>query len=226
MATKEFTDADLAAADATTKERRDAGVFDAYKAADLTSTEDGEEFQDETAFNSAAYEVLRKARVRSEEEKPAKALTKAAFAAAVFAQTPGRDDWHQLSFIQRKVWEALERKVWSAASATGILQELMGVKDKGLVICHAKVALNGVMVPVVYVTDDIGLIRDDYLKPREESVKRATAKISNATTLAIARHPEHEAILRKAALLTMSAARTRLKDDLALTSGDGADGES
>src|SRR5262249_10361628 len=77
------------------RERLNAGILEAYKAAGLVVSVNGSEKPDPGKLAERVYSLLANTRVADAKEIPTKAITRADLAANVFASTPspGSPDW-------------------------------------------------------------------------------------------------------------------------------------
>lgn len=162
----------------------------AYRAEGYINT-DGE--RDHTAVGHALYPLVARARVESSQERPAKAVTRGDLVAAVFPSLPKREDWSSQSDpeMAEKVDREIRSKVWDLVKPdkAGFVQQLVGVRTPGLILCRTTIGTDN--IDAVYVTDDLACIKEDFVAPLSETMRRANRRMGNNLAMAGVRLPEH-----------------------------------
>lgn len=152
---------------------------------------DGE--RDQVAVANAIYPLVAKARVTGLQERTAKAVTKGDLMTAVFPSLPRREDWPNQADpdLAEEVDKAIRQKVWDLVKPdrAGTVQQLIGVRTPGLILCRTKVGTDS--IDAVYVTDDLACIKEDFAAPLSDAMKRANRRMSLNMQMAGGRLPDH-----------------------------------
>lgn len=185
---------------------------------------------DPNAMQDAAYRVVRSRVVNSKAERADNAIGKGELCAAVFPNAPGADgNYDQLDEFDRKVWELLERDVWSLTQpkSTGALQKRLDDEDSTLVLLRPTIRRKLIKLPVVYLTDNPSLIREDGVDKEIKAWERKAANLRKELDMMMRRHPELESIIRSEVNQSMSRAKATLtvpkNGQKELPEGDGSD---
>lgn len=208
-----------------------AQAIDAAYLAEGYINADGE--RDHTAVGNAIYPIVEQARVTAPPERTAKAVTRGSLVAAVFPSLPRREDWPSQPDpeLAEKVDGQIRQKVWDLVKPdkAGFVQQLVGVRTPGLILCRTKIGTDN--VDAVYVTDNLACIKEDFVAPLSEAMRRANRKMGNNLAMAGVRLPEHaktfDTLYRRAnkAALNAGLEQTQLMLESANDNG-GDDGDS
>ena len=133
------------------------------------------------------------ARVTTEREKAKKALSRGHYVSQTFPALPGPNDWQDEDDpeLAEEVYTWIEGKVWLLlkSDASGLVQQEVGIRQPGLLVCRAKIGSDHVWH--AYVTDDIACIKSDFNAPLAKKVERANAAMATNMAMAIGRLPQH-----------------------------------
>jgi len=149
---------------------------------------DGE--RDHVAVADAIYPLVLAAQVRVPQERATKAVTRGSLIATVFPSLPKPTEWPGRPFAE-EVDAAIRQKVWDLVKAdrAGKVQELLGMRNPGLVLCRTKIGAD--RVDAVYVTDNLACIKEDFAGPLAETMRKANKRMSLNMAMAGIRLPEH-----------------------------------
>ena len=153
--------------------------------------EDGE--RDYPALVHKLADLVLTARVSSEREKASKAIDRGRYISESFPALPGPDGYQAepnpelaeavYTWVERRVWDLLK------SDASGPVQQEVGIREPGLLVCKAKIGTNH--VPHAYVTDDIACIKSDFNAPLAAKVERASLAMATNMAMAVGRLPQH-----------------------------------
>ncbi|MBV9472792.1 MAG: hypothetical protein JO206_07475 [Solirubrobacterales bacterium] len=160
-------------------------------------TEDGA--RDPEKMHAAAYKVVIEHVVASKADRADSAISKGQLAAAVFPKAPGMDGtYDQLDEFDRKVYEILERDVWSLTQPkeSGTIQKRLGEEDSSLVLLRATIRRKLDKVQVCYITDNLVLIKEDGIDKEIKAWERKADNLRKELNMIMRRHSELEGYIR------------------------------
>jgi hypothetical protein len=171
------------------------------------------------------------ARVPSEREKAAKALSRGHYVSQAFPALPGPNDWQDEADpeLAGEVYAWIERKVWDLlkSSASGEVQQEVGRREPGLLVCRAKLGTDHVWH--AYVTDDLNCIKSDFNAPLARKVERANLAMATDMAMAVERLPQHvrtfETAYKSANKTALTAGENVMRPAIDAAKGDGGDDE-
>ena len=207
-----------------------SAIDDAYLAEGYINAEGN---RDQKALANAIYPHVAKAQVESPQERTPKAVTKGQLVVTVFPSLPGREDWPSQPDpdLAEEVHKQITQKVWDLAKPdrAGIVQQLVGQRMPGFILCRTKVGTDG--VDAVYVTDNLACLREDFAGPLSETMRRANRRMALNMAMAGGRLPEHaktfDRLYRQANKKALNAGlvETQLMLESAEDNGESENGE-
>lgn len=144
------------------------------------------------------------ARVPSGKEKADRAIQRERFVRETFPALPGPEAIQALDPSDRelaeKVYERIDRKVWELlkSDASGEVQQAVGIRVPGLLVCKTKIGGPGNRLDYAYVTDDLACIKADFNAPLAKKVMRANLLMAVNMNMAMGRLPQHAAKFERA----------------------------
>ena len=206
-----------------------AQAVDAAYLAEGYITAGGE--RDQSAVGNAIYPLVARARVELPQERTSKAVTRGELVAAAFPSLPKREEWPNQPDpeLAEEVANAIRQKVWDLVKPdkAGYIQQLVGVRTPGLILCRTKVGTDS--VDAVYVTDNIACLKEDFAGPLADAMRRANRRMSLNMAMVGGRLPEHaklfDRLYRQAnkRALTAGLADTQLMLESSDDDGDNGD---
>jgi hypothetical protein len=206
-----------------------AEAVDAAYLAEGYITAGGE--RDQAAVANAIYPLVARARVELPQERTSKAVTRGELVAAVFPSLPKPAEWatEPDPELAAELYGELRKKVWDLVKPdkAGYVQQLVGVRTPGLILCRTKIGTDS--VDAVYVTDNIACLKEDFAGPLADAMRRANRRMSLNMAMVGGRIPEHakvfERLYRQAnkRALTAGLADTQLMLESAGDDGDDDD---
>ena len=150
---------------------------------------------------SKLTDLVLKARVSSEGEKADKAISRGTLVAEAFPELPNtKDAWRAEDDpeLAEEVYDWIERKVWDLAKsdATGPVQQEVGDREPGLLLCHAQIGSDH--TPSAYVTDDKACFIADFNEPLAKKVERMNERMAANMAMAVKRLPKHVRVFERA----------------------------
>ena len=171
----------------------------------------GDGQRDHAAVAEAIYPLVAKAHVSSPAERAAKAVSRGEVFTTVFPAFPDRAQWSE--FDDAELWEEADKEIQKAVwnllkpDRQGYVQKIVGVRTPGLILCRTKVGVDG--VNAVYVTDDLACLKEDFITPLSDTMRRANRRMSLNLAMAGVRLPEHakafDRLYRQANKLALNA---------------------
>ena len=141
----------------------------------------------------AAYAAVSDSPVDSKGQREAKGLTRLVAVATVFpslAKTPTEWNAEPDPGLAEKTHGEVAKLVWEflKPDRSGKVQQLVGLRMPGFVLCRTKVGVNN--LDAVYVTDDVGCITEDFTTPLNASILRANRTMGRNMAMVVDRLPE------------------------------------
>ena len=151
--------------------------------------EDGD--RDWTPLTHKLTDLILTGRVPSEREKAKKAISRGRFVSESFPALPSDFSGEDDPELAEEVYSWIERKVWDLlkSDASGAVQQEVGIRQPGLLVCRAKIGTDHVWH--AYVTDDLTCIKSDFNAPLARKVERANTAMAVNMAMAVGRLPQH-----------------------------------
>lgn len=170
-------------------------------------------------------------RVPNEREKAANAIDRGTFVTEAFPALPGPDAYQSENDpeLAEEVYDWIDRKVWDLlkSDASGHVQQEVGIREPGLLVCRAKIGSNHVWH--AYVTDDLNCIKSDFNVPLAQKVERANLTMAANMAMAIGRLPQHsrtfERAYESANKTALDSGRNTMRPALDAVKDESGDGE-
>ena len=184
----------------------------------------------------AAFTQVSRAKVTTTSERAAKAVTRGSLTAALFPSLPQREAWGDEPDpdLAEKVWEQVQRKVWDLVNpyTPGAVQQLVGARLAHHLLCRTLIGTD--KVAAVYVTEDLGCIKEDFVAALASAMRKAARKMGANIRVARERQPEnarvYERLYKRANRIALESGQLELllgldsstsPDDLPVDDGEG-----
>ena len=170
-------------------------------------------------------------RVPNEREKAAKAIDRGRFVSETFPALPGPDAYQDQDDpeLAAEVYDWIDRKVWDLlkSDVSGHVQQEVGIREPGLLVCRAKIGSNHVWH--AYVTDDIACIKTDFNAPLAKKLEQANLAMAINMAMAIGRLPQHvrtfDRAYESASKTALESGRNTMRPALDAAKDESGDGE-
>lgn len=149
---------------------------------------------DKVKVREAMFEVLRPLKVTDKRERGAKAVTRGAMVEKVFPSLTGPDAFGDQEDPQlaQAIWKKIDGELWSMATpgAGSGLQRLVGLNmGNGYILCRTTIGKD--QTSAVYITDDVGCIEDDFIRPDNSSLEQKIRTVTRNREMLIYRQPKN-----------------------------------
>jgi hypothetical protein len=189
------------------------------------------EVRDNRAMHHAILSVVRQYKVASKKDRYTDAITRGKLIAAVFPNLPGPDAWENEDdpVLALEVYKKVSAAVWGAVApaSTSPVQKLVRLHESGMTLIRVTLYDQEDPMDVVYLTDDLGCLRQDYEGPLRTKLTKLANDSARDHVALIETHPEHATKIaadyrtqsRKA--VTASNDTVQLALDIVTGNGDG-----
>lgn len=179
---------------------------------------------DRSQLHAQMYALIRKAEVRTKDERTTNAVTRGTLVRSILSDIPvvGSDGYKELDEIDQAVAKEVTNRIWREVKpyqATGLAAS---ARAEGKILIKTEVAVEDEAVPACYVTRDPDLIRQDYRGPLRDKVRKESERYATNMARVAKVLPANAESFRREVAKDMKAAENLTKSILALEAGSDA----